>query len=116
MPCDDAALLSDACLAADDDALRTLTGPDLPRILAGLLAAARPGSQLIVLDYPDPFALGAGDQPGPLFTNFDRAGKGQQLTGYSLYRIVRGIRNDAGIAVRPHGLRHAAVTTALERT
>jgi len=55
---------------------------------------------------------------GPLFTNFDRAGKGARLTGHSLYRIVRGIGRKAGLStpVRPHGLRHAAITAALDAT
>lgn len=55
---------------------------------------------------------------GALFTNFDRAGKGGRLTGHSLYRIVREIGRKAGLAapVRPHGLRHAAITVALDAT
>lgn len=55
---------------------------------------------------------------GPLFTNFDRAGKGARLTGHSLYRIVRGVGRKAGLSapVRPHGLRHAAITAALDAT
>jgi integrase/recombinase XerC len=58
-----------------------------------------------------------GTEPGPLFTNFDQAGKGSgRLSGTSLYRIVRDLGEEAGIGpVRPHGLRHAAITTALER-
>ena len=55
-----------------------------------------------------------GDQPGPLFTNFDRAGKGRRLTGRSLHRIVQRLGADLGINVRPHGLRHSAITEALE--
>ncbi len=50
-----------------------------------------------------------GNEPGPLFTNFDRAGKGSRLTGTSLYRLVKGL----GLG-RPHGLRHAAITEALD--
>lgn len=57
-----------------------------------------------------------GSMPGPLFTNFDRAAKGQRLTGTSLYRIVRDLGKRAGLTVRPHGLRHAAITEALELT
>ncbi len=55
---------------------------------------------------------------GPLFTNFDRAGKGARLTGHSVYRIVRGLGRQAGLPrpVRPHGLRHAAITAALDAT
>ena len=59
---------------------------------------------------------GTGTEAGPLFLNFDRAGKGGRLTGTSLYRIVRELGGDAGIQVRPHGLRHAATTEALDLT
>jgi integrase/recombinase XerC len=57
-----------------------------------------------------------GSEPGPLFTNFDRAGKGQRLTGRSVERIVKRLGQEAGVAARPHGLRHAAITEALDLT
>ena len=50
-----------------------------------------------------------GNAPGPLFTNFDRAGKGSRLTGTSLYRLTQGL----GLG-RPHGIRHSAITEALD--
>jgi integrase/recombinase XerC len=53
-----------------------------------------------------------GMEMGPLFTNLDRAGKGCRLTGTSLYRIVRGLGEKLGLRVRPHGLRHTAITEA----
>ncbi|MFL6815078.1 MAG: tyrosine-type recombinase/integrase [Bradyrhizobium sp.] len=57
-----------------------------------------------------------GSEPGPLFVNFDRAGKGQRLTGAAVYHIVSWLGAKAGFAVRPQGLRHLAIATALERT
>ena len=57
-----------------------------------------------------------GTEDGPLFVNFDRAGKGNRLTGTSLYRIIRDLGQDVGLNVRPHGLRHAAITEALDLT
>jgi len=54
--------------------------------------------------------------PGPLFLNFDRAGKGHRLTTNGVYRIVRQLGLQIGRKVRPHGLRHAAVTAALTLT
>jgi len=58
-----------------------------------------------------------GTHPGPLFTNFDRAGKGSgRLSGTSLYRIVRELGEEVGIVARPHGLRHAAITRMLDLT
>jgi len=72
---------------------------------------------------PDPTAavLGAwidvrGTEPGPLFINFDRAGKGRRLSGRSVHRIVTGLGNQAGVKAHPHGLRHAAITEALDKT
>jgi len=57
-----------------------------------------------------------GPAAGPLFVNFDRAGKGQRLTGASVYRLIRRLGATIGLTVRPHGLRHAAITEALELT
>lgn len=57
-----------------------------------------------------------GTEQGALFTNYDRRGGRGRLTGAGLYKIVQGIGLDAGITVRPHGLRHAAITRALDLT
>ena len=57
-----------------------------------------------------------GAEPGPLFTNFDHAGKGGRLTGTGLYMVVRALGKKVGLAVRPHGLRHAGITQALDLT
>jgi len=54
----------------------------------------------------------------PLLVNLDRAGKGEGLTGRSVARIIDILAQTAGIEahVRPHGLRHAAITAALDET
>lgn len=61
-----------------------------------------------------------GTAPGPLFTNFDRAGKaspnGGRLTGRSIHRIVRKLGAAAGVTARPHGIRHTSITVALDKT
>jgi integrase/recombinase XerC len=58
-----------------------------------------------------------GEQPGPLFRSLDRARKGSgRLTGSGIYALIRGLGASAGIKVWPHGLRHAAITEALDRT
>ena len=58
-----------------------------------------------------------GGEPGPLFTNFDRARKGNgRLTGAGIWAIVTALGEATGQTVRPHGLRHAAITEALDRT
>ncbi len=55
-----------------------------------------------------------GTEPGPLFVNVDRAGKGRRLTGRAVAYIVGALGTAVGIRARPHGLRHAAITRALE--
>jgi integrase/recombinase XerC len=57
-----------------------------------------------------------GQAPGPLFVNLDRAKKGARLTGRSVARLLDALGRRVGLAVRPHGLRHAAITFALDRT
>jgi len=90
-------------------------------VLAGTVAVLGKGRrQKDVLTLPEP-TQGAlrrwltvrGWQPGPVFTHFDRARKGSgRLTGVSLYRIVRDLGAQVGLRVRPHGLRHTAITEA----
>lgn len=56
---------------------------------------------------------------GPLLTTLDPSRKGVsdgRLTGQGLWTIIRSLGARAGVAVRPHGLRHAAITRALDMT
>lgn len=56
-----------------------------------------------------------GNHPGPLFISLDKHTRGSRLTGNGVYKIIRTIGQKAGIgAVRPHGIRHAAITCALD--
>ncbi|WP_109095446.1 tyrosine-type recombinase/integrase [Azospirillum sp. TSH64] len=58
-----------------------------------------------------------GRHPGPLFYRLDNAGAGDgRLTGAAVYQIVQRLGDDIGIRTRPHGLRHAAITSALDAT
>jgi integrase/recombinase XerC len=58
-----------------------------------------------------------GIAPGPLFKSMDPARKGDgRLSGMGLYMAVRGAGEKVGIKTRPHGLRHAAITEALDVT
>lgn len=61
-----------------------------------------------------------GPEAGPLFFNFDTSGKGgKRLTGNGIYKVLRRVASDAGLdpkKVRPHGMRHAGITTALDAT
>ena len=57
-----------------------------------------------------------GDWPGPLFTRTDRKDARGRLTGDGLALEVAWLGKKAGLArkVRPHGLRHSAITQALD--
>lgn len=56
-----------------------------------------------------------GDEPGPLFSSFDRAGKGAgRLTGDGLYKLVGKLGLNVGLKTRPHGIRHTSVTEAVK--
>ena len=58
-----------------------------------------------------------GDEAGALFTNLDPARKGTgRLTGGGIWAIVSALGEVTGQTVRPHGLRHAAITKALDAT
>ncbi len=41
-------------------------------------------------------------------------GVGKRITGAGIFHIVRQLGNQAGLKVRPHGLRHTAITAALD--
>lgn len=56
-----------------------------------------------------------GTHDGAMFTNFDHAGKGERLTGTSVYRLVRKLGEEIGIRTRPHGIRHTAITEAVKK-
>jgi len=58
-----------------------------------------------------------GTQPGPLFTNLHRSPSiaGTRLTTTAVYQIIQRIGLDTHTPVTPHGLRHTAITTAVER-
>ena len=57
-----------------------------------------------------------GEHPGALFLSLDPTRKGDgRLTGAGVYAVVRELGKRAGLGtVRPHGLRHAGITAALD--
>ena len=57
-----------------------------------------------------------GQEPGPLFFSLDRASFGHRLTGSGLYWVLSERGKGLGVKLRPHGLRHAAITAALDAT
>ncbi len=57
-----------------------------------------------------------GTAPGALFVALDVASYGKRLLGDGLCKIIKTLGKKAGLRVRPHGLRHAAITRALDAT
>jgi integrase/recombinase XerC len=100
-----------------------LVGLDVAHLDGDRLAVQGKGHtdrEPVTLPAPTRAALAAwlsvrGTLPGPLFGRLDRAATGGRLTGEAIRRLVArlGERADLGI-VRPHGLRHAAITAALD--
>lgn len=57
-----------------------------------------------------------GATTGPLFIAFNPAAYGERLGGEGLAYVIDRLGREVGLRVRPHGLRHAAITEALEAT
>lgn len=87
-----------------------------------VLGKGRTQKELLTLPPETKAAIGAwlairGERAGPLLLSLDRAQKGNgRLSGAGLYDIVRKLGSQAGLRVSPHGLRHAAITEALDLT
>lgn len=85
-----------------------------------VLGKGRRAREPITLPAPTAAALATwiaerGTEPGPLFPNHDHASVCRHLTGASLYKVVRKLGESVGVHVRPHQLRHAAITRVLDR-
>lgn len=111
-------LLYDLGLRRGEVVALDLADVDMERRTVSVKGKGRSQRTLLSLPEPTLAALRAwiavrGDAPGPLFTSFDRAGKGDgRLSGTSLYRIVCAIGVRSGVKAAPHGLRHTAITEA----
>lgn len=55
-----------------------------------------------------------GTDPGPLFVRLNPGSAGERLTGHGVWQIIKAVGKMVKITVRPHGLRHAAITQALD--
>jgi len=78
-------------------------------------------SQRVRVELPDEtkLALSAwidvrGEDPGPLFVALDHGHYGHALSDSAVYNIVRGL--GGAETVRPHGIRHTAITSALDKS
>ena len=88
---------------------------------AGTVAVVGKGrTESVPLTLPDPtrdalahWLDARGLEPGPLFVRLDRAADGpDRLTDTAVFLVVRDLGRKAGLKkpVRPHGLRHEAIT------
>jgi integrase/recombinase XerC len=115
-------LLTDLALRRGEVVGIDVDDVDLVGATVAVLGKGRHGKTEITLPEPTKAALAAwlaarAPGPGALFVNFVRGGARGRLTGASLARIVRRIGASAGIeCLRPHALRHAAITQALDVT
>jgi integrase/recombinase XerC len=113
-------LLQDVGLRRGELVRLDLADVDLERNAIMVTGKARTQAAPISLPAPTTAALAGwiadrGTEAGPLFTNLDRARKGSgRLTGAAVYQIISGLGGEAGATVRPHGLRHLAITRALD--
>lgn len=96
-------------------------------LAGGTIAVIGKGrTEPIRLTLPDPTAdalagwtATRGLEPGPLFIRLDRAAVWEdRLTDTAVFLIVRDLGRQAGLSrpTRPHGLRHEAITRALDAT
>jgi len=110
-------LLYDLALRTGEVVSLDLADVELARKLIRVKGKGKTDKQQLSLPEPTITVLQAwldirGTDAGPLFHNFDRAVKGQRLTGVSIYRVVRGLGERNGLKTRPHGIRHTAITEA----
>jgi len=115
-------LLVDLALRRGEVVALDVEDVDLVAATVAVLGKGKTGKTKITLPEPTKEALAAwldvrGDAPGPLFLGLSRGRARGRLTGTSLARIVRRLGAMAGVeGLRPHGLRHAAITAALDLT
>ena len=60
-----------------------------------------------------------GKEPGPLFLQLGKGGRvlaSRRLSGDGVHKILETMGAKLGGIIRPHGLRHAAITAALDET
>jgi integrase/recombinase XerC len=114
-------LLWDLALRREEVVSLNVSNVDLSAGTLSILGKGRRERETLTLPASTVAALRAwlavrGTTPGPLVVNVDRRTKGERLTGAGLYHLVQTLGRRAGLTVRPHGLRHAAITEALEKT
>ncbi|MHB8873723.1 MAG: tyrosine-type recombinase/integrase [Myxococcaceae bacterium] len=95
---------------------------DFERDRISILGKGRTEKEFVTLAPPTIAALREwlairGTAPGPVFCtlrSYRGVRAGHRLTRMALYKVVRKLGEAIGIRARPHGLRHAAITDALD--
>lgn len=96
-----------------------ITDLDLEKAELWILGKGRTQKEKLTL--PDPtivalkswLAVRTGEAPA-LFTSFDRAKKGDgRISGSGVYKVIRWLGNKVNLKIRPHGIRHDAVGSAV---
>jgi len=111
-------LLYDLALRRGEVVSLDLEDIDLETGTARVLGKGRTEKEMLTLPRPTVDALRAWLEvrrsgAGPLFINFDRAGKWGRLTGTAVYQIVRKLGQELGIETRPHGIRHSSISACV---
>lgn len=114
-------LLWDLALRREEVVSLDVDNVDLSAGTVSILGKGRRERETLTLPAPTVAALRSwlavrGTEPGPLVVNVDHRTRGARLTGAGLYYLVQALGDRAGLTVRPHGVRHAAITEALEKT
>ena len=74
-----------------------------------ILVCLRHWKQMRLLIMPEPET-----NSSPLLVSFQPASRGQRLTDNGIYRIVQKWGNKLGVRITPHGIRHTAITEAID--
>lgn len=117
-------LLHDTALRRGEVCKLNLADVDLPGSRIWIVGKGRVEKVAITLPAQTRAALAAwielrGLDAGSLFVRLDNAagaGAGGRLTGSGIWCIVSALGSVVGIKTRPHGLRHSAITAALDAT
>lgn len=115
-------LMYDLALRRSEVAGLDLKHVNLDKCTLEILGKGRHQTQLLTLPDQTKLALRdwieeRGRAEGPLFTNLSLARKeDNRISTTSLYRMVQKRGEEVGVETRPHGLRHAAITQALDLT
>lgn len=113
-------LMHDVALRRGEVASLDLEHVDVERGIF-VLGKGRKKREWMTLPAPTKEALWAwidvrGGEAGAVFTSLDERTFGHRLTGSAIYAVVRKLGKKLGVKTRPHGLRHTAITSALDKS